>query len=238
MYIYRALEHRPISVLYHTMRNTFIIICLSVVFACSSQAQTTDKIVIGAYDEIRNKTKYNTEMLEKYFPPTYRNGKNIGKSIYPNGDVNPGEGVCTDLIVRALRNASIDLQKLVHLDILSNKKAYGVKTPAKYIDHRRVWILKTFFKRKWKNLSTKLDKPSAWQPGDVVIWDIGSKKHLHIGIVGKKKRNDGFPYVIHSMRYIPFIFSGKTIEQDILEGPKFLGGLVVEWEIIGHYRIK
>ncbi|MCD4741465.1 MAG: DUF1287 domain-containing protein [Desulfobacteraceae bacterium] len=220
------------------MKYVLIIICSSVIFAYNCHAQTIDRIVIGAYDEIKNKTKYNTEMLEKYFSPTYINGKNTGKSIYPNGDVNSGEGVCADLVVRALRNANIDLQKLVHLDILSNKKAYGVKVPAKYIDHRRVWILKTFFKRKWKSLSTKLDKPNAWQQGDMVIWNIGSKKHLHIGIIGKKKRHDGFPYVIHNMRYVPFVFAGKTIEQDILEGPKFLGNSVGEWKIIGHYRIK
>ena len=65
-----------------------------------------------------------------------------------------------------------------------------------------------------------------------------SKKHLHIGIVGKKRRRDGLPYVIHNMRYIPFVFAGKTIEQDILEGPKLLGFNFEKWKIIGHYRIK
>ena len=90
----------------------------------------------------------------------------------------------------------------------------------------------------WQSLSVKLDDPKNWQPGDVVIWDIGSKKHLHIGIIGKKKRSDGFPYVIHNMRYIPFIFAGKTIEQDILEGPELLWMSVGKRKIIGHYRIK
>jgi uncharacterized protein YijF (DUF1287 family) len=37
--------------------------------------------------------------------------------MYPNGDVGIREGVCTDVIVRAFRNAfCLDLQKLVHVD--------------------------------------------------------------------------------------------------------------------------
>ena len=220
------------------MNYKVILISLSFVFAFSSHAQTSDKILDGAYSEIANETKYNTEMLGKYFPPTYMNGINTGKAVYPNGDVNPKEGICADLVVRALRNAGIDLQKSVHLDILSNKKVYGVKTPDKYIDQRRVWILKTFFRRNWESLSVKLDNPNNWKSGDVVIWDIGSKEHLHIGIIGKKKRSDGFPYVIHNMRYTPFVFTGKTIEQDILEGPEFLWFSVGKWRIIGRYLIK
>lgn len=197
-----------------------------------------DKIVVGAYGEIRNKTRYNTDMLENYFPPTYRNGENTGRSVYPNGDVNPKEGVCADLVVRALRNAGIDLQEQVHQDIKSNRKAYGVKTPDKYIDQRRVWILKTFFRRKWNSLSIRLDQPGDWQPGDIVIWDVGSKIHFHIGIIGKKRRRDGFPHVIHNMSYIPFVFKGRTIEQDVLEGPKLFWIPLGKWKIIGHYRIK
>ena len=216
----------------------FSITGLTLLLTISTEANTIERIVEGAYNEIRNETEYNTEMLDKYFPPTYKNGKDTGESVYPNGDVNPKEGICADLIVRALRNAGIDLQKSVHLDILSNKKTYGVKTPDKYIDQRRVWILKTYFKRHWKSLSIKLEDPNNWQPGDVVIWDIGSKKHLHIGIIGKRRRSDGFPHVIHNMRYIPFIFAGKTIEQNILEGPQFLWTSVGNWSIIGHYRIK
>lgn len=220
------------------MKYTFLTISLSFVFAFGGQADIREKILDGAYAEIRNETEYNTEMLERYFPPTYTGGENTGKAVYPNGDVNPKEGICADLVVRALRNAGIDLQKLVHLDILSDKKAYGVKKPDRYIDQRRVWILKTFFRRNWKPLSIELDDPGNWQAGDIVIWDIGSKNHLHIGIIGKKKRSDGLPYVIHNMRYIPFVFAGKTIEQDILEGPELLWVSVGKWRIIGHYRVK
>ena len=43
---------------------------------------------------------------------------------YPGGDVPRTMGVCTDVIVRALRNAGIDLQKEVHQDIVQRPLAY------------------------------------------------------------------------------------------------------------------
>lgn len=99
------------------MKNFFLIV-ITFLFAIVAEANTIERIVEGAYSEIINETEYNPEMLDKYFPPTYKNGKDTGKSVYPNGDVNPKEGICADLVVRALRNAGIDLQKSVHLDIL------------------------------------------------------------------------------------------------------------------------
>jgi len=214
------------------MKYALLLLCICCTIPCPLQAETIDLIVQGAYAEVENETRYNTEMLETYFAPTYKNGEDTGRPIYPNGDVNPEEGICADLIVRALRTAGIDLQERIHNDVRNHKNRYGVVTPDKYIDHRRVWILQTFFKRKWRSLPTAATRDADWRPGDVVIWDIGSKHHLHIGIIGKKTRRSGLPYVIHNMRYIPLVFAGKTIEQDILEGPKLLGG----WKIIGHYR--
>src|ERR1700749_982658 len=39
---------------------------------------------------------------------------------YPNGDVPPDTGVCTDEIIRVYRAVGIDLQKEVHEDMLRN----------------------------------------------------------------------------------------------------------------------
>lgn len=36
---------------------------------------------------------------------------------YPNGDVPPGKGVCTDVVIRTYRKLGIDLQKEVHEDM-------------------------------------------------------------------------------------------------------------------------
>jgi hypothetical protein len=62
---------------------------------------------------------------------------------YPGGDVPPERGVCTDVIIRALRDGlNKDLQKLVHEDMRGNfskyPKIWGLKRPDKNIDHRRV----------------------------------------------------------------------------------------------------
>ena len=200
------------------------------------QAQNS-QVLSGAKNEVTNKTKYNTDMLSKYVAPTFFNGKNLNKPVYPDGDVNPSEGVCADLVVRALRYAGIDLQKRVHEDILSNLNSYGIKTPDKYIDHRRVWVLLKYFKRNYKSLSTEVDgTDSHWKHGDIIIWDIGLKDHYHIGIISDKKSGNR-PLVIHNMRHLPFISPGITCEQDVLSGPRAFGIRVKRWKILGHFRI-
>ena len=62
---------------------------------------------------------------------------------YPNGDVPAETGVCTDEIIRVYRALGVDLQKLVHEDMLRNISAYPHKgqsrlVPDTSIDHRRV----------------------------------------------------------------------------------------------------
>ena len=50
------------------------------------------------------------------------------KIDYPNGDIPRGEGVCSDVVVRALRDArKIDLQELMHLDMSANFSKYPRK---------------------------------------------------------------------------------------------------------------
>lgn len=70
---------------------------------------------------------------------------------YPMGDVPIAKGVCTDVVIRALRQQSIDLQQLVHQDMKANFPAYpnrwGLKRPDPNIDHRRVPNLEVYFTR-------------------------------------------------------------------------------------------
>src|SRR5215831_16827371 len=65
------------------------------------------------------------------------------KLAYPGGDLPRERGVCTDVIVRAYRDAfGIDLQQLVHVDMLASFKSYphewGLRAPDASIDHRSV----------------------------------------------------------------------------------------------------
>jgi len=95
-----------------------------------------EKIVNGAKQEVNKGVRYNASYLQ--IP-------------YPNGDVPSDRGACTDVIVRALRNAGYDLQKLIHKDMSRNFKlypqTYGLSKPDSNIDHRRVPNQMTYLRR-------------------------------------------------------------------------------------------
>ena len=117
---------------------------------------------------------------------------------YPNGDVPPDKGVCTDLVIRAYRKLGIDLQKEVHEDMQKNfnlyPKIWGLTKPDKNIDHRRVPNLMVYFERFGEKLSIT-SNPTDYKPGEIVTWDLGGGVP-HIGIVINKKSSDGLRYLI------------------------------------------
>jgi len=138
---------------------------------------------------------------------------------YPMGDVPADRGVCTDVVIRAYRKIGVDLQRLVHEDMKRNFDEYpnlwGRTSPDPNIDHRRVPNLVTYFKRYGKVLPVT-DKPSDYQPGDIVWWTVGGANH--IGIVVDYDF-DGVCGVVHN------IGSGQKLDNFL-----FLG------TIVGHYR--
>ena len=143
---------------------------------------------------------------------------------YPNGDVPKGIGVCTDVIVRAYRKLSIDLQKEVHEDMKSNfeeyPKLWGLQTTDKNIDHRRVPNLMTFFKRKGAEKAIS-SNAANYLPGDIVCWNLRGGL-THIGIVVDRKSADGKRnLIVHN------IGAGQIIADCLFD-----------FKIIGHYRYK
>lgn len=102
---------------------------------------------------------------------------------YPNGDVPANKGVCVDVPIRGLRSIGIDLQKLVHEDVLSNASAYHITRPDRNIDHRRCVNLITYFKRKKVNVLVT-NNAADYRPGDIVFWDIARG---HVGVVTNVK---------------------------------------------------
>ena len=137
---------------------------------------------------------------------------------YPNGDVPPHIGVCTDVIIRAYRKVGIDLQKELHEDIVKNLSKYGrVSKPDPNIDHRRVPNLAIFFKRHGKVLPIT-DNPDDYKPGDIIWWNLANNGSLnHIGMVVDKKSYDNKRYlVVHN------IGGGQNID-DFLFGAKIIG---------------
>lgn len=171
----------------------------SSIFAFSSQ-----KLVDDARQQIGKTVRYDPA-----YTPLH----------YPMGDVAIEKGVCTDVVIRALRKQGIDLQQLVHEDMKKNfhvyPKKWGLKRPDKNIDHRRVLNIATYFQR--KNYQVK-DK--QFKAGDIVAWDLG-KGLVHIGIVSNKKSLfTQTPLIIHNI-------GAGTEESDILH----------RYKIIGHYRL-
>jgi uncharacterized protein YijF (DUF1287 family) len=144
------------------------------------------------------------------------------KLDYPGGDVPIQTGVCSDVVVRSLRRAGVDLQKEVHEDMRRNFAAYpklwGLARPDSNIDHRRVPNLMTYFKRAGKAREITADSKD-YLPGDVVAWELDNGL-LHIGIVSNIRPSGGERHaVVHN------IGAGTRLE-DVL----------FSWRIIGHYR--
>jgi hypothetical protein len=117
---------------------------------------------------------------------------------FPNGDVDRSKGVCTDVVIRAYRDAfGIDLQALVNADMRAAFGAYpakwGLSRTDRNIDHRRVPNLQTFFARRGAKLASAAD----WRAGDIFTAMIGGRLP-HIGIVSDRRGRHG-PLVIHNI---------------------------------------
>jgi uncharacterized protein YijF (DUF1287 family) len=142
---------------------------------------------------------------------------------FPGGDIPRERGVCTDVVIRALRDGwGIDLQLAVNRDMKADFSAYpalwGLTTTDRNIDHRRVPNLQTLFARIGAELPLD-DGPTPYLPGDIVTWTLPGNLD-HIGIVSDRLTRDGTPLVLHN------IGSGAR-EEDIL----------FAYPMTGHYRI-
>ncbi len=122
---------------------------------------------------------------------------------FPMGDVPRTMGVCTDVIIRAVRNAGLDLQQALHEDIKKSPRSYpmvkGRGNPD--IDQRRVATLLPYFKRQWNQRSTKLDDPAdPLRPGDIIFMDTFPSRSGpdHIGIISDTIGESGLPLVINN----------------------------------------
>jgi uncharacterized protein YijF (DUF1287 family) len=139
-------------------------------------------ILLGAKKLLHNHARY----VERYV------------SIkYPNGDVPRTEGVCTDTVIRSLRNAGVDLQRAVHEDILAAPRAYPmVEKIDPSINHRRVRTILPWFKRHWATLP----EGERMLPGDVVFFDTFPSKPGpdHLGVVSDTVGPHGMPMVINN----------------------------------------
>lgn len=139
---------------------------------------------------------------------------------YPMGDVPDDCGACTDVVVRSLRYAGIDLQELIHEDMARNFDAYprlwGLSRPDPNIDHRRIPNQMCYMRRHWLTLPRSARGPH-WRPGDIVYWRYESGV-LHCGVVSDRAGPSGLLMVVHN--------NSVCRQEDCL----------ARWHVLGHFR--
>jgi uncharacterized protein YijF (DUF1287 family) len=193
------------------MKNTphVLIVLLIVLFAAGSALGNANLRIVEAARAQVGKTLY--------YDPSYH------RLAYPQGDVPEDRGVCTDVVIRALRRAlAMDLQQLVHEDMRSHFDSYprrwGLTQPDPNIDHRRVPNLRTYFNRQGWGLEISPNR-TAFLPGDIVTCMVPPGRP-HIMIISDKHSRDGQPLIIHNIGI-------GTCEEDRL----------FDFQLTGHYRI-
>jgi hypothetical protein len=173
-------------------------------------SEWSDRLISAAEGQIGKTVKYD---------PSYV------RLAFPGGDVPRERGVCTDVVIRALRDAhGIDLQLMVNRDMKRGFRFYprnwGLSRPDTNIDHRRVPNLQRFFVRKGADLPVSNDA-ADYRPGDIVTWKLPGNLD-HIGIVtGRPSRDGKRPLIVHNI-------GAGTRLQDIL----------FSYEITGHFRLE
>lgn len=143
---------------------------------------------------------------------------------FPGGDVPRDRGVCTDVVIRALRDAfGADLQQLVNADMKRSFAAYpkrwGLSRPDRNIDHRRVPNLETYLTR--LGAAVKIGQDGAdFAPGDIVS-SLFPDGQTHIMIVTNRANPAGArPLIVHN------VGAGARIEDRLFD-----------WKITGQFRL-
>lgn len=184
---------------------TFLLILLPAL--CIAQTAQALKVARAAQQQVG---------VTVHYDPAYV------RLAYPGGDVPVERGVCTDVVVRALRAVGVDLQRLVHEDMKSAFAAYPplwkLRGTDRNIDHRRVPNLERFFTRKGKSVAVST-QASDYLPGDIVSWRLPNGL-AHIGVVSSRRSADGLrPLAVHNIGL-------GAREEDVL----------FAWRQVGHYR--
>lgn len=132
---------------------------------------------------------------------------------FPMGDVSPMFGVCTDVVIRALREVGIDLQEQVQRTRTGNGDTN--------IDHRRVDTLKRYFALHGETAPIS-EFAEDYQPGDIVTYfrPWNRTTTTHIAVVSHVIAPSGRPMIVHNRGW------GAQLEDALLVD-----------RITGHYRV-
>ena len=98
---------------------------------------------------------------------------------YPMGDIDPLQGVCTDVVIRTFRGVGVDLQQ----EVAYLRRTTG-RTVDTNIDHRRVPNIGDYLASSTEWVQIMNDSPL---PGDIIWWKLGGYTD-HIGVVVNNNR--------------------------------------------------
>ncbi|MDZ4811857.1 MAG: DUF1287 domain-containing protein [Pseudomonadota bacterium] len=189
------------------LRNLLLVLGLLISQAVLADPSNVQSVIAAARAQIGVTTGYDG---------SYR------RLEYPNGDVPIATGVCTDVVIRALRAIGIDLQREVHQDRKRHPELYPQRwrdrRADRSIDHRRVPNLQAWFAQHADSFAPSIDS-AAYHAGDIVSWKLPGNLD-HIGIVSDR-RVDNRPLILHNI-------GRGTQEEDVL----------LVWPISGHYRLR
>ena len=190
------------------MKN--FLLCFCCLFCVTSHAASFEEDIVSALIE---RTTHHVRYDGSYL-----------SIAYPNGDVPNDIGVCTDVVIRAYRHLGVDLQKLIHEDMVKDFNAYpskriwGLSRTDKNIDHRRVPNLQAFLARHGQVLK-KSENAKDYKTGDIVTWMLpGNLPHVGM-LIDRISPQTGNPLIVHNIGRGPEI-------QDML----------FDYKITGHYR--
>jgi uncharacterized protein len=192
---------------------------------CASAFAASPAFATSQFSEPKPRALKLISAAESQIGVTLSYDPNYTKIAYPNGDVPMERGVCTDVVVRAYRQAfGADLQKLVHEDMKNNFAVYptkwGLKKPDTNIDHRRVPNLQTFFTRQKAQLFVSKDAVD-YKPADIITMLLPGNL-THIALITHYANSDGTkPLCIHN------IGGGAKLEDVLFTFP-----------LTGHYRFQ
>ena len=181
------------------MKKLFVLLLL--INISTLFAGDVDKFIASARTQVGVTLTYNPEYV---------------KLTFPMGDLNISKGVCTDVIVRAMRGVNVDLQEKIYKHKKSHpklyKNLYSSNALNTSIDHRRVKNIQAYL------LARGYRVKDAFKPGDIVVWKIYNLDH--IGICSDKLNDEGEPYVIHNV-------GDGAQEEDFLRA----------YKIVDHFRV-
>ncbi|MGL1863646.1 MAG: DUF1287 domain-containing protein [Pseudodesulfovibrio sp.] len=149
---------------------------------------------------------------------------------YPGGDIQPDFAASADIVIRAVRHAGLDLQALVHEDVLLHPDRYSALNVGSddFASHRLVPVLFEYLRGNAMSLPVDIeDNPFGFEAGDIVVFATGSAGENvpdRVGVVDDTFNAAGHPLVVAVWDM------GQTTSRMDLLGRK-------NKKVVGHFRM-